>query len=190
MDYEKSIATAYENATAEQRARGEAWYRDYGRRVRTEARRASVPVGAAMALVGVSSINTRPEPGLRWAIRTMAGETGGHLPLVVARGAAIMAARALPFDALRDIACAPTSPSRKVRSFACNVRTGGAVCRHAEPCVTIDRWAHYVATNGTRKDVPSGPQYERIATAYRNVAARLGIAPAILQAIVWVTVAE
>jgi hypothetical protein len=114
---------------------------------------------------------------------------------VCERAASIIAADAATddgadFDTLRDIACPETSPSRKVRSFGCNVRTAGEPCEHGTACVTIDRWAHYVATDGERKDVPSGPLYERIADAYRQVAAERGIAPAILQAIVWVTVAE
>jgi len=183
-----AVVAAVRSATSEQTERGTVWYADYGRRVRRAAREAGVPFAAACAIIGVSSINTRPEPGLRWAVATMAGHVGGHLPLAVSRAAAILAERGAPFDRLRDIACPATSPSRKVRSFACNVRTGGRECRHAVPCVTIDRWANFIATG--RKDVPSGPAYERVAAAYREAAAILGLPVAIVQAIAWVTVAE
>jgi hypothetical protein len=119
----------------------------------------------------------------------MHGGTGGHLPLVVSRALDILTS-AVDFETARDIACPSTSPSRKVRSFTCNVRTGGQTCEHEVPCVTIDRWAHFVATDGARKDVPSGKMYERVADAYRQVAAERGIPVAILQAVVWVVVAE
>jgi hypothetical protein len=178
MGYAESIRNAYVNATSEQHARGRAWYADYSARLYAAASERDVNFNVACAVVAVSSINTRPEPGLRWTLETLDGRRGGHLPLVCERAASIIAADSetddgADFDTLRNIACPESSPSRKVRSFGCNVRTAGETCEHDVPCVTIDRWA-----------------YERIADAYRTVAAELGIAPAILQAVVWVTVAE
>jgi hypothetical protein len=191
MTYAESIRRAYDAATSEQRERGIAWYADYSQRLYTLADAANVPFAAACGIVAVSSINTRPEPGLRWTSEVMNGRKGGHLPIAVERAAHILdAAEELDFDGARDLACSPESDARKVRNFGCNVYTMGQPCEHGTACVTIDRWAHYVATDGARKDVPSGKMYDRIADAYREVAAELGMAPAILQAIVWVTVAE
>ena len=189
MTYAESIRRAYDNASAEQRERGAAWYADYSQRLYTAADAANTDFGVACGIVAVSSINTRPEPGLRWTVEVMNGRRGGHLPIACERAEHILSV-AEDFETAREIACPSTSPSRKVRSFGCNIYTMGETCTHDVPCVTIDRWAHFVATDGERKDVPSGPLYERVADAYRQVAADLGIAPAILQAIVWVTVAE
>ena len=189
-DWSVNIRAAYDAASIAQRERGESWYRDYGVRIAQHANDANVPVDAACAIVAVSSINSRPEPGLSWSVRIMNGATGGHLPLVCERAARIMADRWASFDTLRNIACDETSPRRKVRSFACNIRTLGLPCEHGDACVTIDRWANYVATNGKDKSVPAGPKYDALARAYRMVAADLGIAPAIVQAVTWVMVAE
>lgn len=189
MGYVESIRAAYANVTSEHHERGADWYRDYAERLARHASDSGVNFDIACAIVGVSSINTRPEPGLRWTSEVMRGRTGGHLPLVCERAATILQT-ATDFETAREIACPSTSPSRKVRSFTCNVRTGGQTCDHDVPCVTIDRWAHFIATDGTRKDVPSGRMYDRVADAYRTVAAELGIPVAILQAVLWVTVAE
>ena len=155
MEYTESIRRAYDAASSDQRERGAEWYRDYAERLAQHAEQAGVNFDIACAVVGVSSINTRPEPGLVWTARMLNGATGGHLPLVVSRARSILS-DAADFETAREIACPSTSPSRKVRSFTCNVRTGGQTCDHDVPCVTIDRWAHYVATDGERKDVPSG----------------------------------
>lgn len=189
MGYAESIARAYDAATPAQHERGAAWYADYAERLARHATDAGVDFDIACAIVGVSSINTRPEPALRWTSEVLRGRMGGHLPLVCERATSILAS-AIDFETAREIACPAASPSRKVRSFACNVRTGGQTCEHDVPCVTIDRWAHFVAVDGARKDVPSGRMYERVADAYRTVAAERGIPVAILQAVVWVTVAE
>ena len=189
MDYEASIRTAYANLT--DTVRGRSWYRDYRATLNAAAKDASVPTFKAYGIIGVSSINTRPDVGMKWTIATMNGTVGGHLGIAVKRAAAILSS-ARSFNQARDIACAPDAKSgaRKVRNFSCNVATGGNPCKHDVPCVTIDRWAHYVATNGERKDVPTGATYDAVASAYRTVAAELGIAPAILQAVLWVSVAE
>ena len=186
-DYAANIRAAY-LATDGRESRGHDWYRSYAQRLRRAAREAGATFGQACGLIGVSSINTNPTQGINWAIATMNGATGGHLPLVVTRGAAILTAAT--FEAARDLACPATSDARKVRNFACNVHTYGKVCRHDVPCVTIDRWANRIATGNPKAGVPKGKAYDAVADAYRMVAAEFGLAPATLQAILWVTVAE
>lgn len=185
-----SILRAYDNATAEESARGRVWYPDYRDRTLRHAAETGTPEHRALGIVAVSSINTRPEPGLAWSRKVMQGETGGHLPLACERAAQILAS-AETFEEARDIATpyAPTGP-RKVRSFACNVRTGGETCEHPEPCVTIDRWAIYIWSDGAEKSVPKGRKYDRIAADYRAAAEARGVTPATMQAVTWVTVAE
>lgn len=189
MDYTASILRAYDAATPDAHERGRAWYADYRERLAQHAAETGTPMHRALGVVAVSSINTRPEPGLAWARRFMAGERGGHLPMVCDKAERILAAET--FEAARDIAT-PFEPNgpRKVRSFACNVATGGDACDHPEPCVTIDRWATYVATDGAEKSVPKGRKYDALAAAYRDAAAARNVPPAVMQAVTWVTVAE
>jgi len=172
--------------------RGASWYLDY--RAELDAGRpANVTLDVACAIVGLSSINTGPERGMTWTLATLHGASGGHVPTAVLRAVPIMQrAATLTFEEARELAV-PFDPkgSRKVRSFACNVRTGGAPCQCEHgACVTVDRWANRIATGDDDAGVPKGAEYDAVAAAYRLAAERIGIAPAILQAILWVAVAE
>ncbi len=96
----------------------------------------------------------------------------------------------------------------KIRSFTCNVQDE---CTHDIECVTVDRWAHRIATNfGDCKriegctfnkrnnqyvngkhscgHVPTGTEYHAIAACYRTVAREFNENARTLQAITWVVV--
>ena len=190
MAYVESILRAYDAATPDKHARGRSWYADYRAELADHARATGTPMHRAVGVLAVSSINTGPVQGMRWTARTLAGGTGGHLGAVCDKAQRILAT-ADTLDAARDIAT-PYTPngSRKVRSFACNIATGGETCTHDVPCVTIDRWAHYIATDGADKSVPKGRAYDELAEAYRTAATMRGVSPAVMQAVTWCVVAE
>ncbi len=54
--------------------------------------------------------------------------------------------------------------------------------------VTVDRWAHRVATKDTTATTPKGKRYSSIMDAYIEVAQLVNLAPAEVQAITWLEV--
>ncbi len=52
--------------------------------------------------------------------------------------------------------------------------------------VTVDRWAHFVATWGELKTVPTGKTYLAIAQAFIQAATMRGVEPSTMQAVTWV----
>lgn len=192
-EYADTLRTAYAAPLAARygtldAAPGAAWYAQHAATL--DAARGAVPYAVACGIIGVSSINTEPNVGERWAIATMHGRTGGHLGIACERAARMLALPAdVPFSTVRDIACDPNGDARKVRSFACNHATFGRDCDCADgPCVTIDRWAARAASGGVVTGVPRGTAYAEFAAAYRIVAAEYGIPASMLQAVVWVAI--
>jgi hypothetical protein len=101
--------------------------------------------------------------------------TGGTLGMIVRKVNAILAGT--------DIATTLSADPKnlKIVNFARNL--AGDL-----NAVTVDRWAHRVATNGERSDVPTGDLYRAIAEAYEIAASMRGVSPATMQAATWVAV--
>lgn len=76
--------------------------------------------------------------------------------------------------------------AKKTRNFYLNIIGNHNV-------VTVDGHAASIANNGlhrvaiTEAKQPSGKAYDVVAAAYTDAAVQLGIAPAVLQAVVWIT---
>jgi hypothetical protein len=139
--------------------------------------------------IGASSVNSGPRLGRIWAYARMHGDDSiGHVPVAVA--AYHRAMLAPDWDTARRALITPKSAARKIMSFACNVYTGGQPCEHETVCVTADRWMARVMTWGAFNGVPEGARYDAMAEAMRIVAAEYDVYPAVLQAVVWVAVAD
>ncbi len=175
MDYVASILHYWEQADETAIREGREWYPSIHRTIRREARKSGLSVAQVAAIYAANSINTPWKRNVELASRAVAerGMTGGTLGMVVRKVNAIVAGA--------DIDSTLTSDpnNRKIVNFRRNLSGDYA-------SVTVDRWAHRVATRGERSDVPTGATYEAIAAAYRTVADMLGETPATVQAVTWV----
>ncbi len=176
-DYQANIMAAFLTSSEGQRLRGRAWYRRMTACMQAYADRGMVPDAASAGGVYASfSINTQWKTNIRLARKFLRGGTVRTMGGNIAKATACKSGIPLT-DVVKD------ANALKIRSFACNM--GG--CRD---CVTVDRHAHNVATNGARTYVPKGDEYRTIADAYRTVAAIVGETPADLQAIAWVALRD
>lgn len=189
-EMEQRIYDVFVSANEDQTTRGFNWYSEYRALLRANSN--GFTIEQACGVIGVSSINTNPARGMKWARDFMHGLIErGHLDIAVYRASVILVEMPnATFDEIRDTACSPKVKARKVRNFACNTYTAGAECNHAVACITVDRWANRIARNDFTLGVPSGADYDAVAQAYRNVAAYVNLPVAVLQAITWVVVAE
>jgi hypothetical protein len=174
-DYESSILHYWRQADDTVVAEGRAWYPSIVRTIRKSARTSGYSVAQVAAVYAANSINTPWARNLALAERaiTDGGMVGGTLGMVVRKVNAILQGA--------DIDSTLTSDPRNLKIVNFRRNLSGDY-----QSVTVDRWAHRVATMGARDDVPTGATYEAIATAYRNVAAMLGETPATVQAVTWV----
>ncbi len=108
---------------------------------------------------------------------------------------------AVMMDAARNGRECPRVHNTTMRGIAWNIATGGElflngpkVSRFARnilgdmDAVTVDVWAARAAEGYRNPTGPSGKRYARIERAYQRAAAIAGIAPASLQAVVWIQV--
>lgn len=174
-EYESSILHYWQQADTATVAEGRAWYPSIARTIRRESRASGYSVAQVAAVYAANSINTPWARNIELASRAIAerGMTGGTLGMVVRKVNAILQGADI------DTTLTADPNNRKIVNFRRNLSGD-------YQSVTVDRWAHRVATRGERSDVPTGATYEAIATAYRNVAAMVGETPATVQAVTWV----
>lgn len=175
MNYTDAIIATYDRATDDDRANGHNWYRDMVRTIADQAQSSSLTVSQCAAIYAANSINTPWVRNIKLATLAIAqnGMSGGTLGMIVRKVNAIIDGHDIETTLTADPA------NRKIVNFWRNL-SGDF------DAVTVDRWAHRVATNGERSDVPSGARYSEIAEAYRMAASQRGIDPATMQATTWI----
>lgn len=199
-DMRDSIRANYNAADPAMLADGLAWYDSASDLIRADAAAYGVPYSTAAAVYAACSINASWAANVTIARRWLQYATGGQRPsglaTVATRCDAAIAERVDTFeDAFRVVLQGADSRGSKVASFCANF--------HGQTdFVTVDRWAMVGAGQATATvnakgkrtpcdthgKAPKGPKYDRVADAYRTVAAELGITPRELQAAVWVAV--
>jgi len=175
MDYVTSILHYYDAATDAERADGADWYPAMHRLMREHSTVSGMTVRQCAAIYAATSINTPWARNLELAARAIAdgGLTSGTLGMVVRKVNAIVAGADIDSTLTAD------PNNRKIVNFTRNLSGD-------YESVTVDRWAHRVATMGARSDVPTGKLYEAIADAFRTAATMRGVSPATMQAVTWV----
>lgn len=153
---------------------GAAWYASGRREARRLARLGPPGFGPVRAAAVLAALSPRAQwsVNLRWAERLITSYGAAEPPAVSMRGHRAKAWRILHgADPDRELS------GPKVRAFWRNL------CGDAEP-VTVDVWAARAAGLDERELARRG-SYERVAEAYRAVAADVGLAPCDLQGAVW-----
>ncbi len=171
------IARTYRHRTARDTRQGTHWYPAARRLVSRWAARYRLPRQTVANVIAAISPQCNWTDNKRLARAILDGQDpaslGGALRLNLRKARAIRDARA------RDIRLYfPKGP--KVQAFAANL----AGDDHA---LTIDRHATSAAHGRPCYDSITSKQYTIIAQAYRDVARALGLPPARLQAVIWIT---
>lgn len=174
MNYEANIEAAWAASTPADLAEGLEWYRKARAEGRALGRTLHCGVGVIAALSPMQAWDVNIDLANRLAELHAAGEpmpTSGYGFRANAAKAWAILDGARPLDILGG---------DKVRSFYRNMLG----CSHS---VTVDRWAVRIALGDPSHNgkVPNG-EYEPMAQAFRNVAARLGITAQHLQAATWI----
>lgn len=174
MDYVSSILHHYDMATDGQRAAGADWYPAMAREMAALARESGYSVEQVAAVFAANSINTPWQRNLLLARAAIAdrGMTRGTLSIIVRKVNAILAGA--------DIDSTLTSDRNNLKIVNFRRNLAGDL-----QAVTVDRWAHRVATMGERSNVPTGRIYREIAAAYVEAARQRGVDPATMQAVTW-----
>lgn len=200
QDMQAAIRANYAAADPAMLADGMAWYESAAAMIREDAAAYGVPFSTAAAVYSACSINASWAANVTIARRWLAYATGADRPsglaTVATRCEAAIAERVeTAADAFRVVLQGADARGSKVASFCANF--------HGQTdFVTVDRWAMVGAGQAettvnargkvtpcdTHSKAPKGPKYDRVADAYRAVAADLGITPRELQAAVWVAV--
>lgn len=172
-----NIAHVYSLATREDIARGSQWY-PLAHNIVTEW---ADTFGRSIA--NVACIVSALSPQNEWSRNLLQASDilQGNAPAIGGILANIRKAQAIRDDNATDtLAYFPTG--FKVRAFACNLAGDSAI-------VTVDTHALQIAASDpiARLTIRSWSQYADIAGAYVDTARKLGLEPATLQAITWVT---
>lgn len=200
-DMRAAIRQNFETADPALVADGLNWYQSAADMISADAETFGVPFETAAAVYAACSINatwaanvTIARKWLQYAAGSAQRPTG--LATVAARCDAAVAERPDTFeDGWRIVLQGGDARGSKVGSFFSNFNG-------RSDYVTIDRWAMVGAgqavayLNGRGKvtpcelhsKAPRGVKYSKVADAYRDVAAELGISARELQAAVWVSV--
>jgi hypothetical protein len=168
------VLAVFDSATPDQKARGENWYRtayDLARMIGDGNPRVGAGVIAAL------SANKSWAENTRLAIDAQRGNVHGHTGANLAKASAILNG-ARPEDVL-----------------PMHAKTGNFYLCIFDPthptAVCIDRHAHDIAVGeryGNRnRGLGCANRYNTLADVYRSVAYALGMAPATVQAVTWVT---
>jgi len=196
-----AIRRNYAAADADTARDGIAWYADAEALIRADAEHYGLPVSTVAAVYAACSINASWAANRTMARKWLQYATGkadrpGGLSAVQSRCERAIAERPETFEHAFEIVLAGgDARGSKVASFVSNFH-GRA------DFVTVDRWAMVgaglaettvnskgrVTPCDAHSKAPKGVKYDRIADAYRTVAAEYGIAPRDLQAVVWCAV--
>jgi len=175
--YTRRILALYQQADAETRARGAAWY-DEARAIAQ-----SIADESGIALPRVIAAIAALSPRCTWvanvkAARTLSLAAANEQPAPIVAGTLTNRAKAWACLTGADIDATLTGP--KVRAFYANISGD-----HSR--ATVDVWATRAATGG-RAIVPTRAQYPLFEEAYQRAAATLGASTAAVQAVVWAAV--
>ena len=149
--------------------KGKEWYVSEREFCQNLARETGYTFVQVAGIVAAGSINTKWARNKEFASAYCRGENPRHLKMVLNKCERIKTSSAYEIPDILNGA--------KVKCFYANL-TG---CDNA---VTIDRWAYRAATGKDTKRVPA-KEYPLIAQAYTLAANIAGIAPAVMQSIVW-----
>lgn len=174
-DMVANILSVWSVADEVARRDGAEWYPAMFRIMREHATVSGYTVAQCAAVYAANSINTPWARNIALASAAIAdrGMTGGTLGMIVRKVNAILAGGDL------DSALTSDPNNLKIVSFRRNLSGDYQT-------VTVDRWAHRIATNGARSDVPSGNYYRAVAAAYIEAARIANVEPATMQAVTWV----
>lgn len=169
-DYVTNILAVYDAASPDAIADGTDWYPRMTAIIAEHAERTGRDMLTVAAVYAATSINTPWKRNV--VLATIALETGrldsGTLGMVCDKVNAVLSGIDVDTALVGD----------KVRSFARNLAGD-------TDAVTVDRWAHRVATNGAESSVPTGKRYATVAAAYRVAASMRNVDPATMQAVTW-----
>lgn len=173
-DYIANILSVYDRASDEQRRDGIDWYPAMTRIMREHAAQSEFSIRQCAAVYAATSINTPWARNMVLAAQALKDGSlnAGTLGMVCRKVNAILAGEDI------DSTLSADAGNRKLRNFTRNLSGD-------YDAVTVDRWAHRVATNGVESSVPSGDRYETIALAFRAAALMRGVNPATMQAVTW-----
>lgn len=168
----RNIVAVYNAATKEDIVAGADWYPA----ARLEIDRIASETGIQHATI--AGIIAALSPQLRWTVNVLSAETviRGEIPRAVLRSSVRKAVRILSGETPESVLSGP-----KVNSFYRNLMGD-------DDCITVDTHAASAAMHkpigksGIRSNI-----YAIIATSYREASESIGMPPATLQAIVWVT---
>lgn len=175
MDYTDNILAVYDSATLDQIGDGADWYPAMRRIMREHSATSGLTVRQCAAIYAATSINTPWSRNLALAAKAIedGGLHAGTLSMVCRKVNDIIDGADI------DTTLTSNPDNLKLVNFTRNLSGD-------YQSVTVDRWAHRVATNGERGDVPKGKTYRAIASAYVEAAALRNVSPATMQAITWV----
>jgi hypothetical protein len=174
MTYIESILATYDKASEQDIADGTEWYPAMFRLMREHSKRSGYTVAQCAAVYAATSINTPWKRNLVLAAQAIAehGLHAGTLGMVCRKVNAILSGADIDSSLTAD-------PSNmKLVNFRRNLSGD-------YQSVTVDRWAHRVATDGARSDVPSGKRYHEIVEAFKQAAIARNVNPATMQAVTW-----
>jgi hypothetical protein len=176
--YTANIVAVYRSATPEQIAQGMAWYADAAGIAADFSRRYGYTLDQCAGVIAALSPMNSWGNNVRLAERFLkeGGLTSGYLTKMLAKGRAILGGAPL----------ADVLTSNKISAFAeCILSAGNtrAVCvdRHAQD-IALD-----IRHTDSARPALGKRAYALIADAYRAAGDTLGVSPARVQAITWVT---
>jgi hypothetical protein len=175
VSYIDNILAVFDSADEQAVREGTEWYSAMAVIMREHSRLSGYSVAQCAAVYAANSINTPWTRNLALAASAIdnRGMSNGTLGMVIRKVNAILQGSDIDSTLSKD------KNNLKLKNFYRNL-SGDF------DAVTVDRWAHRVATNGEKSNVPTGKLYNEIADAYRTAAAMRGVTPAAMQAITWV----
>lgn len=169
------ILAYYDAASAADLAAGLDWY------ARAEREACALAAGTPLSPYQCAGVIAALSPRVTWATNlaaaaAMVSAAARDLPEPVVAGLSANRTKAWRIAHGEDPDTVLGGP--KVRAFHANI-TGD------HDAVTVDVWAARAAEGHRDERAPTGRRYAAIADAYREAAARRGVAPRTMQATVW-----
>lgn len=188
------ILRAYDAATAVELAAGESWYADARTVCEGIAADTGLPATIVVAVLAHTSANTGIADNIAMTRRVCeAYRDNPDATLPSVHTADVMGKVDMT---LRDYDLSPldyVTTTRQWRDVPAGTRTANLKVRSFFRCVlgdasyvAVDVWATRVADPGAGDSQPTHARYRAIEAAYRVAARRRGVAPAVMQATVWI----
>lgn len=174
----RNVTRIFRAASPAHVVKGMTWYSDAREVASALAVRNNVPVEVAVGVIAATSPLNSWGSNVNLSARLLAagGLDSGYLSIGLAKANAIVRDGVDPLDVLT---------SDKIRNFYLSILSGG------DDGVCIDRHAFSLAVNHrfAEGNIPSltGKRYAATAETYRRAGAILGVAPARVQAVTWLS---